>query len=30
VNSAEAFNQRLLGRLRQSGDVRQYLVEDDE
>jgi HPr kinase/phosphorylase len=30
IDAAEAFNQRLLGRLRQAGDVRQYLVEDDE
>jgi HPr kinase/phosphorylase len=31
VNAAEAFNQRLLGRMKSAaGDVRQYLVEDDE
>ena len=31
ANPAEAFNQRLIGRMRSaSGDVQQYLVEDDE
>lgn len=31
VNAAETFNQRLIGRMRgAAGDVRQYLVEDDE
>jgi len=31
MNPAEAFNQRLIGRMRSaSGDVQQYLVEDDE
>jgi HPr kinase/phosphorylase len=30
VNTAEAFNQRLIGRMRQSGDVNRYLQEDDE
>jgi HPr kinase/phosphorylase len=30
VNPAETFNQRLMGQLRRKGDVRQYLVEDDE
>jgi HPr kinase/phosphorylase len=30
VNPAEAFNERLIGRMREQADVRQYLVEDDE
>jgi HPr kinase/phosphorylase len=30
VNAADAFNERLIGRMRQAADVRQYLVEDDE
>jgi HPr kinase/phosphorylase len=30
VNPAEAFNERLIGRMRERADVRQYLVEDDE
>ncbi len=30
VNPAEAFNQRLMGKLRRKTDVRHYLVEDDE
>jgi HPr kinase/phosphorylase len=30
VNAAEAFNQRLMGHMRQAADVKQYLVEDDE
>ena len=30
VNPAEAFNERLIGRMREAADVRQYLVEDDE
>ncbi len=30
VNPAEAFNQRLMGKLRRKSDVRHYLVEDDE
>lgn len=30
VNSAEAFNERLIGRMRRSADVNQYLQEDDE
>jgi HPr kinase/phosphorylase len=30
VDPAEAFNQRLLGRMRAAADVRQYLAEDDE
>jgi HPr kinase/phosphorylase len=31
VNAAEAFNQRLMGRMRTAAsDVKQYLVEDDE
>jgi HPr kinase/phosphorylase len=30
VNPAEAFNERLIGRMRQAADVKQYLVEDDE
>ena len=31
VDAAEAFNQRLLGRMRSAAsDVRQYLVEDNE
>jgi len=25
-----AFNERLIGRMREQADVRQYLVEDDE
>ena len=29
-NAAEAFNERLIGHMRQAADVRQYLVEDDE
>ena len=30
VDAAEAFNQRLMKRLRQTSDAHQYLVEDDE
>jgi HPr kinase/phosphorylase len=30
VDAAESFNQRLIGHMRQSADVRKYLVEDDE
>src|SRR5688500_134412 len=30
VNPAEAFNERLIGKMREAADVRQYLVEDDE
>jgi HPr kinase/phosphorylase len=30
VNPAEAFNQRLIKRMRQASDVRQYLAEDNE
>ena len=30
VDAADAFNQRLMGRMRQAADVRQYLQEDDE
>jgi len=32
INSAEAFNERLIGRMRQAaaGNVREYLQEDDE
>jgi HPr kinase/phosphorylase len=30
IDPAEAFNQRLLGRMRVAADVRQYLAEDDE
>src|SRR3954464_5809826 len=30
VNPAEAFKERLIGRMREQADVRQYLVEDDE
>ena len=30
VHPAEAFNERLIGRMREAADVRQYLVEDDE
>jgi HPr kinase/phosphorylase len=30
LNPAEAFNNRLIGRMRQAADVRQYLMEDDE
>jgi HPr kinase/phosphorylase len=30
VNAAEAFNQRLIGRMRQAADVKMYLQEDDE
>ncbi|HEX5831949.1 MAG TPA: HPr(Ser) kinase/phosphatase, partial [Gemmatimonadaceae bacterium] len=30
VNTAEAFNQRLIGRMRQATDVSRYLQEDDE
>ena len=30
IDPAEAFNQRLMGHLRQAADVRRYLVEDDE
>lgn len=30
IDPAEAFNQRLIGRMRAASDVRQYLAEDDE
>jgi HPr kinase/phosphorylase len=30
IDPAEAFNQRLVGHMRQAADVRRYLVEDDE
>lgn len=30
VDAAEAFNQRLMGQLRQAADTRQYLIQDDE
>ena len=30
VNPAEAFNERLIGKMREAADVKQYLVEDDE
>lgn len=30
INPAEAFNERLIGRMRAASDVRQYLAEDDE
>ncbi|MBX6331291.1 MAG: HPr(Ser) kinase/phosphatase [Gemmatimonadaceae bacterium] len=30
IDPAEAFNQRLLGRMRTAANVRQYLAEDDE
>ena len=30
VNPAEAFNERLIGRMRTAANVRQYLAEDDE
>ena len=30
VNPAEAFNERLIGRMRRAADVQQYLVEDHE
>lgn len=30
VNPAEAFNERLIGRMRRAADVNQYLQEDDE
>lgn len=30
VDAAESFNQRLMGHMRQTADVRKYLVEDDE
>jgi HPr kinase/phosphorylase len=30
INAAEAFNNRLLGHLRQTADVKSYLMEDDE
>ena len=30
INSAEAFNERLIGRMRTAANVRQYLAEDDE
>ena len=29
-NPAEAFNQRLIGRMRDAGDAKQYLSQDDE
>ena len=30
IDPAEAFNQRLMGHMRQTADVRRYLAEDDE
>ncbi|HSC30903.1 MAG TPA: HPr(Ser) kinase/phosphatase, partial [Gemmatimonadaceae bacterium] len=30
INPAEAFNERLISRMRAASDVRQYLAEDDE
>jgi len=30
INSAEVFNQRLIGHMQKAADVRRYLVEDDE
>jgi HPr kinase/phosphorylase len=30
VNPAEKFNERLMGRMRKTGNVVQYLQEDDE
>jgi hypothetical protein len=30
VNPAQKFNERLIGRMRSSGNVRAYLQEDDE
>ena len=30
INSAEVFNQRLMGHMQKAADVRRYLVEDDE
>ncbi|MGQ0765900.1 MAG: HPr(Ser) kinase/phosphatase [Gemmatimonadota bacterium] len=30
VNTAEAFNSRLMGQMKQAADVKRYLVEDDE
>ncbi|MEP6692747.1 MAG: HPr kinase/phosphorylase, partial [Gemmatimonadaceae bacterium] len=30
LDPAEAFNQRLIGRMRNAADVRRYLAEDDE
>ena len=30
IDPAEAFNQRLMGHMRRTADVRRYLVEDDE
>jgi len=30
INTAEAFNERLIGRMRTAANVRQYLAEDDE
>jgi HPr kinase/phosphorylase len=30
VDAAEAFNERLIGRMRAAADVRQYLREDNE
>lgn len=30
VDSAEAFNERLMSRMRAAADVRRYLREDDE
>ena len=29
-NPAEAFNQRLIGRMREASDSKQYLSQDDE
>ena len=30
VDTADVFNQRLIGRMRQAADVRRYLQEDNE
>ena len=30
VNTAQAFNDRLIGRMRQAAEIKQYLQEDDE
>ncbi len=30
INSAEVFNERLMGHMRKAADVRRYLAEDDE
>jgi HPr kinase/phosphorylase len=30
IHTAEAFNDRLIGRMRAAAEIRQYLQEDDE